>query len=199
MSDETFTLLAVITLLAALVASVLMVRAAHRHRALRRRFGPEYDRVLAESGGRRSGLAELRGRLRRHAQVDLKPLAPAEHSEFARRWSGTQEGFVEDPAAAVAAAGPLLIELMRARGYSVADSQRQRLADLSVEHGHTLDRYRAAHAISARLNASTEDLRLAMVDYRALFLELLGEPDESTVPTQGDGRTQGDGPTQGDG
>ena len=187
MSDETFTLFAVVTLVAAILTVLLMLRAARRRRVLRRRFGPEYDRVLAEAGGRRSGIAELRDRLRRHKQIDPKPLEPTERSEFARRWSATQERFVEDPSAAVAAAGPLLLELMSARGYSVDGNQRQRLADLSVDHGHTLDRYRAAHAISARLNASTEDLRLAMVDYRALFMELLGEPDQSEVVTRGRG------------
>jgi hypothetical protein len=57
--------------------------------------------------------------------------------------------------------------------------QDQVLADLSVEHSGTLDRYRAAEEISGKApagTASTEDLRQAMVHYHALFAALLGEP-----------------------
>jgi hypothetical protein len=46
----------------------------------------------------------------------------------------------------------------------------------------TLDRYRAAPETCARAaagTASTEDLRLAMINYRALFRDLLGEPADA--------------------
>ena len=69
---------------------------------------------------------------------------------------------------------------MTERGYPAGQhDQDQVLADLSVEHSGTLDRYRAAEEISVKAAAgaaSTEDLRQAMVHYHALFADLLGEP-----------------------
>jgi hypothetical protein len=67
---------------------------------------------------------------------------------------------------------------MTDRGYPVEDHD-QVLADLSVEHSDTLGHYRAAEEISqsaAAGTASTEDLRQAMIHYRALFSDLLGDP-----------------------
>ena len=59
-----------------------------------------------------------------------------------------------------------------------ADGYQRQLADLSVQHAQRLPDYRAAHEISGRAaagTASTEDLRQAMVHYRSLFEELLGD------------------------
>ena len=66
---------------------------------------------------------------------------------------------------------------MEARGYPMADFD-QRAADISVDHPVVVENYRAAHDIALRHNrgqATTEDLRKAMVHYRSLFEELLGE------------------------
>jgi hypothetical protein len=75
---------------------------------------------------------------------------------------------------------------MEARGYPVGDFE-QRAADVSVDHPTVLEHYRAAHEIARRHaqgQASTEDLRQAMVNYRTLFAELLEEP--RTVETHPD-------------
>ncbi len=51
-----------------------------------------------------------------------------------------------------------------------------RAEDISVDHPHVVRNYRAAHAIAGRHSrgeASTEDLRQALVYYRDLFDELL--------------------------
>jgi len=65
---------------------------------------------------------------------------------------------------------------MRDRGYPMDDFD-QRAADVSVDHPQVVENYRAANAIShrhAQGQASTEELRRAMVHYRSLFDELLG-------------------------
>jgi hypothetical protein len=66
---------------------------------------------------------------------------------------------------------------MSERGYP-AGHDDQVHADLSVGHSGTLDRYRAVEEISHRAaagTACTEDLPHAMIDYRALFGDLLGQ------------------------
>jgi hypothetical protein len=183
MSDEMFLSLVVVVLVGVLLTVLLVARASRRRRSLRHRFGPEYDRVLAEAGSRRATRAELVNRLRRHEQLDLRALEPDGYSRYLSSWTETQGRFVEDPRSAVVDAGHLLVALMAERGYPTDGSQRQRLADLSVEHAAILDRYRLAHATTGRLNAPTEELRQAMLDYRALFMELLGEaPESATLP-----------------
>lgn len=66
---------------------------------------------------------------------------------------------------------------MQSRGYPIGDFE-QRAGDISVDHPSVVENYRAAHAIALRHSrgqASTEDLRQAMVHYRTLFQELLDE------------------------
>jgi hypothetical protein len=93
------------------------------------------------------------------------------------RWNEVQARFVDDPRGAVTVADGLVTEVMQARGYPIGDFE-QRAADLSVDYPIVVDNYRAAHQIALRHGAgqaSTEDLRQAMVHYRALFQELLDE------------------------
>ncbi|MGA7316480.1 MAG: hypothetical protein WBX22_21200 [Silvibacterium sp.] len=56
------------------------------------------------------------------------------------------------------------------------DNFEQRAADISVDHPRLVESYRAAHGIAVRPGreeASTEDLRTAMIQYRSLFDELV--------------------------
>jgi hypothetical protein len=96
---------------------------------------------------------------------------------FSDEWRRVQAQFVDDPANAVTQADRLVGEAMTARGYPVGDFE-QRVEDVSVDHPNVVMNYRAARDIAerhARRVASTEDLRQAMVHYRALFAELLQE------------------------
>jgi hypothetical protein len=152
-----------------------------RRRHLKEQFGPEYDRLVDSTGGRRAAESELRERERRHDSLDIRPLDPAARDKYAAEWVRVQERFVDDPGSAVSDAGQLLTSVMTDRGYPADEDDEQRIADLSVEHSRTLNRYRSAHQVSVRAGrdgASTEELRTAMVDYRALFHELL-EVDEN--------------------
>ncbi len=94
--------------------------------------------------------------------------------------------FVDDPRGAVTVADGLVTEVMQKRGYPIGEFE-QRAADISVDHPVVVENYRAAHAIALRHSsgqASTEDLRQAMVHYRALFQELLDErqPQREPIP-----------------
>jgi hypothetical protein len=155
-----------------------------RRRSLRQTFGPEYDRAVAEEPSRSAAERGLRERERRHAELTLRPLNPADRDRFAEQWQAVQAQFVEDPAAAVIAGDDLVTRLAKARGYPTADFDDQ-LAYLSVEHARTLGHYRDAHDIferGQRREASTEELRQALVHYRAIFADLL-DAAENTAAT----------------
>jgi hypothetical protein len=161
-------------------AVVLGVMTALRRRRLQQRFGPEYDRLVGERDSRREAEAELTERERRVQGLDIQPLTDVARASYAGRWTSIQEQFVDAPADAVSGAQFLVADVMTERGYPAEQhDQDQVLADLSVEHSDTLDRYRAAEEISGKAAAGTasiEDLRQAMVHYHALFADLIGEP-----------------------
>ena len=163
-------------------ALVFGVMAIMRRRRLQQRFGPEYGRLVGERDSKRIAEAELAERERRVQDLDIQPLTDSARAGYADQWATIQEQFVDAPADAVSGAQLLVAAVMTERGYP-AEHDDQVLADLSVEHSGTLDRYRAAEEITHRAAAgaaSTEDLRQAMVGYRALFGDLLGEPAEFT-------------------
>jgi hypothetical protein len=149
----------------------------HRRRSehLRSRFGPEYDRVIREHGNQRRAEVVLETRERRVESLHIRALTHKDRDHFAQAWQADQARFVDDPKAAVTEADRLVTAVMKARGYPVSDFE-QRVADISVDHPHVVENYRAAADIARRHRrgeATTEDLRQAMVYYRKLFDDLL--------------------------
>ncbi|MFF0205155.1 hypothetical protein [Streptomyces sp. NPDC005017] len=164
--------IAVVVVAAAVVGSLIM-----RRRRLRKRFGPEYERTIQNADSRQAGERELRAREKRHDSLDIRPLDGSAKDRYTRDWTGVQEEFLDRPEEAVHHADQLVTSLMHDRGYPTQDFE-QRLKDLSVQHSRTLEHYRAAHdvdVLSTRHQATTEQLRGAMVHYRALFDELLAD------------------------
>jgi hypothetical protein len=134
--------------------------------------GPEYERAVQTHGSRAD--AKLLDRENRVEQLTIRELAPAEQERFLERWKSVQLRFVESPKGAVTEADDLVSAVMQTRGYPVSDFE-QRAADISVDHPRVMENYRAGHAIALRSwksETNTEDLRTAMVHYRALFEEL---------------------------
>jgi hypothetical protein len=143
---------------------------------LQERFGPEYDRAVGEAGTRSEAEKQLAAREQRVDSFKMRDLSPEERSQFADQWKKVQANFVEAPETAILAADELVQKVMLARGYPMADFD-QRADDLSVNHGAMVNNYRSAHTISEshrQSPRSTEELRQAMVHYRALFEDLLG-------------------------
>jgi hypothetical protein len=175
------------------VAAVLIVGAivwsatrARRRRGLQERFGSEYDRTVADAPSRREAESELSEREKRRDELDIRPLDQSSRNRYASQWQNTQAAFVDDPETAVGDADRLIQQVMRERGYPVDDFE-QRANDLSVDHPEVISNYRAAHGISVaneRGKASTEDLRTAMVHYRALFSELLETGSAETTRSE---------------
>lgn len=158
----------------AVVLVLLLVR--RRRRRLRERFGPEYVRLVVESGGRRTAERELARRMRRYRRLRLRQLTPEERREYTGEWAHIQEGFVDGPAESVQDAEQLVARLAAALGFP-SESPQQRLADLSVEYPEDITHYRSAHEIQEG-EATTENLRLALICYREFLSHLLaGETD----------------------
>ena len=175
MTQTAWIVVAIVIVALLVVAGILWSR-RRRSEHLRDRFGPEYDRAVDAKGGRSEAEAELAEREKRVEKLDIRPLEPAERREFIQRWTDVQARFVDDPPRAVAFADALLGDVMKARGYPVSDFE-QRAGDISVDHPTVVEHYRTAHDIAVRHErgeASTEDLRQAMIHYRALFDDLVG-------------------------
>ncbi len=181
MDQQTIILIVgVVVVVAAIVAFMAVQR--RRSAKLKDRFGPEYDRTVEEAGAKGRAEAQLHKLEKRGAAFDIKPLSPEAQQRYVEAWAKTQAEFVDDPLATVTAADGLLGDVMAARGYPVSDFD-QRSADLSVDHPVVVQNYRAAHDIAVREGqATTEDLRQAMIHYRALYEELVSgaTPVEAT-------------------
>jgi len=150
------------------------------------RYGPEYQRVVSETGSRRRAEAELRHREERVEHLEIRPLTAQQQTEYMRQWRATQARFVDDPAGAIREADVLVEDVMKTRGYPVSDFD-QRAADLSVHHPRVVDNYRGARDIARRHrrgDATTEDLRRAMVYYRDLFEDLLEDREHARAAAE---------------
>jgi hypothetical protein len=174
-----------VVVIAAVAAIALIWLKTQRTKRLRSRFGPEYGRAIEESGSSVRAEEHLSKLEKRVDHFTIRELTPAERSRFVEEWRSIQAQFVDDPKSALDNADRELGEVMTARGYPVTDFEQQS-ADLSVNHASVVEHYRAGHAISLRHaqgQASTEDLRQAMVHYRQLFADLVGEPEVARAAT----------------
>jgi hypothetical protein len=175
LDTSTVAALVIIGLLAALALVAWATQGRRRSQHLEQRFGPEYTRVLDALGSREKAEAELLAREQRVKRLHIGALAPADAERYAQTWMRVQGRFVDSPRGALVEADRLVRELMLQRGYPMADFER-RAADISVHHPAVVEHYRAAHEMVLRDRrdaADTEDLRKALVRYRALFDELL--------------------------
>ncbi len=185
MDTQTLGILAIIVALIA-VAAWLLYR-NRQSKLLEQRFGPEYGRTVNELGSQPKAEAELRARQKRVEKLDIVPLSAGDAARFSQAWRALQGRFVDNPKGVLQEADTLVQELMQKRGYPMADFEG-RAADISVDHPSVVEHYRAAQAIAIRDQrgeADTEDMRRAVVHYRALFDELL-----EVAPAQQQERTR---------
>jgi hypothetical protein len=191
-ANPTLTYIVVGVLIAMVIAVIAWSYAQNkrkRSQRLQQRFGPEYARMVDELGDRTKAEAELAAREKRVERFNITPITPADAARFAQAWNELQLRFVDNPKAAVAQADRMVHGVMTKRGYPMGDFER-RAADISVDYPGVVANYRAARAVAsrnARGEASTEELRKAVVHYRALFQELLevrSSPPPAVRPKQ---------------
>ena len=183
MNTSVLITLAVVAVVAVVVIALLLKN--RRTQKLKSRFGPEYSRAMEEAGNKNLAEAKLEKLEKRVQAFRLSPLAPSARAEFVAEWQKIQGRFVDDPKGALMEADQLIQKMMAVQGYPMADFE-QRAADISVDHPLVVENYRAGHDIALRHaqgHASTEDLRQAMIHYRALFNELSGQPEMARVAT----------------
>jgi hypothetical protein len=175
-----------------IVIALILYFAFRRRRstALREHFGDEYDRTVEAAGGRGKAEAALEERERRVAKLDIRPLRPQERADFTGEWQEVKALFVDSPVEAVHHADRLLAQVMKTRGFPMADFDR-RYEDLTVDHAEVARHYREGHEITTRHQrgeASTEDLRQAMIHFEALFDELVSDVEDESSERPATGR-----------
>jgi hypothetical protein len=184
LDTQTLTVLAVVILALVAVGAWLMYRRKQQSDRLIQRFGPEYGRAVDQMGSRTKAEEELRAREKRVEKLKIVPLAPSDAARFSQEWKTLQGRFVDNPKGVLVEADLLVRELMERRGYPMGDFE-SRAADISVDHPAVVEHYRQAQAIAMRDRrgeADTEEMRKAVVHYRALFDELLEvRQDERTT------------------
>jgi hypothetical protein len=201
-------LVAIIVIVVVVLALAWLLARQMRTTRLRKQFGPEYDRAVTDAGSRQAAEHELEDRRARRHKLEIVPLEVRARDRYLEEWHLVQARFVDSPGEATRSADRLINEVMRERGYPVEDFE-QRAADISVDHPQVVDDYRAAHTVAEaneRSQATTEDLRQALVHYRSLFEDLLevdergasSAPDgdrarDATVPVADDGAETTDG------
>jgi hypothetical protein len=180
---QTWIIIGFALLVAVIAVAAYLLYQKKQSQRLEHRFGPEYGRAVDELGSRAKAESELRSREKRVEQLNIVPLMPADAARFSQAWKDLQSNFVNDPKGVMLQADRLVRELLIKRGYPMTDFER-RAADISVDHPAVVSNYRAAQAIVARAGeATTEDLRKAVVHFRALFDELLEVVDLKPQPT----------------
>jgi hypothetical protein len=178
MDPKLIALAAGVVVIIAVLVLLYMRKRRNTTADLRKKFGTEYDRAVLVHGTGRKAEAKLEDREKRVEKLNIRDLDPIEHERFTKRWESVQSRFVDSPKGAVTEADDLVSSLMKARGYPVSDFD-QRAADISVDHPRVVENYRLAHEIALRVakvgkdEATTEELRTAMIHYRSLFDELM--------------------------
>lgn len=164
-----------VVVIVAIAAAIWLYQKKRQTDRLRSKFGPEYNRALSSEGDKKHAEQVLQEREARVEKLNIKALSASERQDFAQAWQQEQARFVDAPAVSVNNADRLVQQVMKARGYPVVDFE-QRVADVSVDHPVVVENYRIAHDIAARNRdeeVSTDELRTAMIHYRALFSDLL--------------------------
>ncbi len=164
----------VLVVIVAIAIAAYMEHLKTKTQAFRLRFGSEYDREVRKNGSSRQAESKLAERETHVKTLEIRDLGVVERDRFVTEWYTVQSRFVDHPKAAVTEADDLINALLEARGYPHA-SFEQRAADLSVSYPRVMENYRLAHTAAVRLGkveATTEELRTAMIQYRAVFDEL---------------------------
>jgi hypothetical protein len=187
MDSQTLIIVGVTIAICALIGTGVWIAVNKaRSQRLREHFGPEYDHVVQRTHNRGQAEAELQRREDRVKRYRIVALSAQDRASYREAWAAVQNRFVDNPQDAVKEGHGLIFEVMDKRGYPVTNFE-QAAADLSVDYPTVVSNYRAASAIAARNRtgeAGTEELRQALVHYRALFQELLETPPASVAKPQ---------------
>jgi len=172
---------AVAAVVVLIVVAFVLLRFSKRgsKRDFARHYGEEYQRLVAETGSKEKAEERLIAREQRVASYHLHSLDRKAQERYEVQWKNAQAAFIEDPKASLSKAGDVLDKVLSEQGYPKADFDRLS-ADLSVNHPAVVKDFREAHEIALKNKegkTTTEDLRQAMIHYKALFAALITDPN----------------------
>ena len=168
---------AVALILVVAIASAISRRRRRGH--LQERFGPEYDRTVSAEG-RKEAERRLSTVEKEHDELELKPLTPGARERYLEEWRQTEARFVNDPEDAARSADRIVVRVLEDRGYPTDLDIEDKTAHVAADHPDVVERYRHGHEMLASDDGDheTENLRKAMIDFRAVFDELgVDEPE----------------------
>jgi hypothetical protein len=183
MNTNTYIIIIVVLVLVVLgliLGSVFSKR--QRSKRYQKKFGPDYDATATSMGSQTKAQKEMDDRKKHVDSLDIRSLSLSEREKYLSEWKAVQAKFIDQPGPATVEADHLIMEVMQLRNYPVSDFD-QRAADISINYPEFVSNYRLARAIAIKNEqhkADTEELRQALVHYRALFNELL--VTEEVVP-----------------
>ena len=174
--DTKYIIIAVVLVLV-LLGLILGAIFSRRQRSKRyqNKFGPDYDHTVKSMGNAKKAQTEMDERQKHVETLNIRPLSFSERERYLAEWKAVQAKFIDQPGPATVEADHLIMEVMQLRNYPVSDFE-QRAADISINYPDLVSNYRLARAIAIKNEqhqADTEELRQALVHYRALFNELL--------------------------
>jgi hypothetical protein len=167
-------ILVAVAVVVAVVLLAALLRIKRRRSHLKDRFGPEYYRAVSSSGtgGGERRLNEVE---REHGDLELRPLPQAARDRYLEEWRQVESRFVSDPREAARSAERLIERALEEQGYPADDDADRRVGLVSVDHPDIAERYRHGHAMLEHVDGgeSTENLRKALLDFRAVLEDVL--------------------------
>jgi hypothetical protein len=185
-NNPTLVIIGAIALLVVVGLIGMAMARQRRSKRLQEQFGPEYDRTVKKMGDKREAESDLQERIAHVNTLNIRPLTAEEVNRYALEWQDVQREFVDEPLLSLQKADRLIREVMKARGYPVEDFE-QRVADISVHYPELVSDYRGMHRIAikeASENATTEEIRKAMIHGRALFENLISKDSSEKEVSQ---------------
>ena len=161
---------------AALLLLAAFVSIRRRRGRLAERFGPEYQRAVSSTGrsGAERRLSEVE---KEHEELDIRSLSPAARERYRDEWQQAEVRFVSDPRDAARAAERVVFRILDERGYPVDGDSEDQAAHVAADYPDVVERFRHGHAMLENIDGAqgTENLRRAMLDFRAVFEEVIEE------------------------
>jgi hypothetical protein len=167
----------VLVILGAILAPIFSRR--KRSQRFQTKYGSEYDHTVKTMGNEKKAQTEMDKRQVHMETLNIRPLSIGERDQYLADWKTIQAKFIDQPGQATVEADHLIMEVTKMRAYPVSDFE-QRAADISITYPALVSNYRLAREIAIKNEhhqASTEELRQALVYYRSLFDELLKAED----------------------
>jgi hypothetical protein len=156
------------------VLALAFARIRRRRAHLEERFGPEYRRAVADSGTApaEKQLSELE---QEHGELELRQLPAVTRERYLDEWRQAEGRFVTDPRDAARTAERVVLRALEERGYPHEENGDRLVALVSVDHPTIAERYRHGQAMLDSVDGATgtENLRKAMVDFRAVLEDVL--------------------------